>query len=398
MKNRLVTLTLAVVIIASLAIVGCAKPGPSPATAWEWPKLLTICTQQQQSPMYALSVGWGSLLEKDTGTSVRVTPEEIGSLRLRNVGSGKYDISVEEGAGVRMTLEGIAEHATKDGGPFPIRVLWPNFLSAQTIMVRGDSDIKTMDDLKPGMNVAVHPGAGPHQTLMALLSWAELDEEDVNIIEFGDMVSAMRSVVDGKTDCCANDPGHPANFELEGNPYGIRFLGVNPALDPEAAARLLEIQPTSAFGTPVLCCKSAEGVWVIKQVMFNLVTESADPELTYRLAKWLDENFDAYKEVHPGTICMSIETFRDVLDTNFLPIHEGVIKYLKEKGLWTAADDKRQAYNVDLVSKYCNAYKAAIAEAESKGIKIDPMDEAWMKLWAEYKKDLPVFRTMTEIP
>lgn len=423
---------LVILMVAGLVFGGCAKPTPAPAPpappeeeevvpppppplppapppkeeevaptpppAWKWPEALTICTQQEASPMYAITVAWSSVLDKDTGTKTRITPEEIGALRLRRVGSGRYDMAVEENAGIRMTVEGISEHATGDGGPFPVRIFWPCFLASQTIVVRGDSDIKTMDDLKPGITAALHPGAGPRSTLLALMAWAGLEEEDVKILEVGALDAAMRAVVDGKADCCATDPGHPVCMELEGSPYGIRFLDLDAKKYPEAAARLLELQPTSDFGIPVLACKSAQGVRAIRMAMFYVVSKDTSAELTYHLAKWLDENFDAYKEMHPTIRCMSTEVFRDVLDTMILPVHEGTIKYLKEKGRWTEQDDKRQAYNVELVNKYVQAYKAAIADADKKGIKVDPYNEDWMSLWGEYKKNFPIFKVRAEIP
>ena len=43
---------------------------------------------------------------------------------------------------------------------------------------------------------------------------------------------------------------------------------------------------------------------------------------------------------------------------------------MKEKGMWTADDDKRQAYNLDLLTRYMEAYQAAIAEADAKKIEV----------------------------
>ena len=392
--KKIYIVTLGILLVAALIIGGLAKPAP----AWDWPKSLTIAVQAQESPMYAISVGWSSVLEKETGMKVRVTFEEIGSLRLRYIGKGRLDTCTEEPAGIRMTMEGIREHATRDGGPFPLRILWPNFLSAQTIMVRGDSDIKTMRDLKPGIKVSVHPGAGPRQTLLGLLAYAGLKEEDVNILEFGSMAASMRSIVDGKTVCCASDPGHPLNIEFEASPHGIRYLNLDPEENPQGAARLLKIQPTSVFGKPVLACKSARGIQAVIHAQLYVASENTDPELAYHLAKWVDENFNAYKGMHPTIACMSINAFRDVLDTACFPIHEGVLKYLKEKGVWTARDDKRQAHNVKLVNRYVAAYKAAIAEADAKGIKVYPKNKDWMNLWAKHKKGIPIFKVMPEIP
>ena len=64
--------------------------------------------------------------------------------------------------------------------------------------------------------------------------------------------------------------------------------------------------------------------------------------------------------------------------------------------MWTEADDVRQAYNVDLVTRYCEAYAAALDLADSMGITVDPENEEWIELWEGYKKDIgiPTFRVI----
>jgi len=296
-------------------------------------------------------------------------------------------------------LMAMGELATRDGGPYQERVFWDQGVDAWSFMVRGDSDIKTIHDLKPGVKLACPPGKPPKDSAIAGAAWAGLAEEDITWVPFGDMESAVRAVPEGKADAVWWNPTPGISHEAESMPHGIRWMELNPEKDPEGAARTLAIQPVWGFGKPPkTATKSAQGITMIQSVSYYSCIEETDSELTYHLAKWFDENFEVYKDVHPAAVALDIDTFRLALDTTPLPVHEGVIRYLKEKGMWTAADDRRQAYNVDLVTKYCDAYKAAIAEADKRGIKIDPMSEDWMNLWAEYKKDIPIFKVMTEIP
>ena len=393
MKKVLLFSTM-IVSMAALILVGYTKPTP----AWEWPKLVTISTQMAPGPMNAISFGWGSVLEKSTGARVRVVSEEIGSLRLRYVKDGRFDMCTEGDAGAVLTLEGRGEHATRRGGPFPMRLFWNCMASSNGLMVRGDSPIKTMRDLRPGVKIAVHPGGIIRQSVRAYAAWAGLMEKDINFLEVGSIMSAMRAVMDGKADCCPGAADAPWSFELEATPHGIRWLEVDPKKEPEAAARYWEVMPTNVFGMAApTACRSAQGIVLEKVYQLYFVNASADPELIYNLAKWLDKNFDAYKRAHPAAGGMRFDAFRDRLDTAFIPVHRGVIKYLKEKGAWSANDDKRQAYNVKLVNRYVKAYKDAIAAAEAKGIKVDPMNKSWMALWADHKKDIPAFKAINEI-
>jgi hypothetical protein len=123
-----------------------------------------------------------------------------------------------------------------------------------------------------------------------------------------------------------------------------------------------------------------------------------DPELAYHLAKWFHKNFDTYKVKDKNCELMSLDLFRESLDVVFLPVHEGTIKYLKEIGMWSAKDDRRQKYNVDLLTRYADGYKTAITEADKKKIKIDPTNKEWVELWNGVKKDIPKIELMFKIP
>jgi hypothetical protein len=81
------------------------------------------------------------------------------------------------------------------------------------------------------------------------------------------------------------------------------------------------------------------------------------------------------------------------LDTTFIPCHDGLIKYLKELGLWTDAHEERQKQNVELMDKYIEATQQAHWMADEKGIIVSAENQEWVDLWENYKKELalPVF-------
>jgi len=377
-------------------------PAPTPAPAWEWPDALAVAAHNPESVWYSLTAAWAPLLEKDTGMLVRVKPEMPDELRLKLIKAGTYDVATVALSPGLMVLEGNETTATRDLGPYPFNVVWLCNVQAFGVMVRGDSDIQTMQELRnPDVTWACPPGAGPIFGIRAAAAWAGITPEELEprLVKFGAFDAAIRAVPEGKVDCGNYMPATGEVFEAEGTPHGIRWLEMDPRKDPEAFQRYLALRPVAVFGPATAgVVPSAQGVWMNLSPSYYCCSEDADPELTYRLAKWFDESFDAYKGLHQSAPDMSIENFRAVLDTNIFPVHEGVIRYLKEKGMWTAADDERQAYYVSQIKQWEDAFKAAIAEADEKGIKVDPLNEAWMSLWGEHKKDLPRYRTMIEIP
>jgi hypothetical protein len=85
---------------------------------------------------------------------------------------------------------------------------------------------------------------------------------------------------------------------------------------------------------------------------------------------------------------MTIDVLMDVIETWFIPAHDGLITYLKEKGLWTTAHDARQAQNIEFVTKYVEAYKEAIILADDQAIPVNPENEEWVELWESHKQKL----------
>jgi hypothetical protein len=66
---------------------------------------------------------------------------------------------------------------------------------------------------------------------------------------------------------------------------------------------------------------------------------------------------------------MSIANLVGYLDAGILePLHEGTIKYLKEKKLWKPAYQARQDKLVDLAKKRVALYKEALEAATEKGL------------------------------
>jgi hypothetical protein len=128
-------------------------------------------------------------------------------------------------------------------------------------------------------------------------------------------------------------------------------------------------------GTDVFCCHA-----------------NADTEFIYNLVKWLDESWARYKDLHFWLEQMTLKNLMKELDTTFIPCHDGLIKYLKELGLWTDAHQERHKVNVDLVTRYCVATQEAMWLADEKQIVVSAENPEWVELWENYKKEqgLPI--------
>jgi TRAP transporter TAXI family solute receptor len=365
-------------------------PTSTPEPTWEWPSNIIIGTSGIGSSNYAQTVAWAAVLEQQTGSKVRVVPFEGDPTRVSWVKQGSLDMTVTSAGDLPDIIRGQSGTATRDGGPFQVRVLWLASMSPGGLMVRADSDIHTIYDIKPGTKVAmctVTPAT--IAVIDALLAWVQLSREDVQIVPFGSWDANVRSVEEGKADVCYTTANNPIVYESAGGPHGIRILELPAKEDPEGAARFLEWRPTTIFGEITQGPEEVLGVSSSLSPFCYFVRADFDPDLAYHLAKWFDESWEDYKDKDARNETMSIDSFRGFLDYSFLPIHDSTIKYLKEQGKWQAADDTRNQNNIDIVTMYEEAYTAAIAEADKQGIKVTPENEEWINLWNTFSKDLP---------
>jgi TRAP transporter TAXI family solute receptor len=373
---------------------------PSTASEWKWPASLTIGTIGVGSSSHALSAGWGAVLENKTGCKVRVLPEDSMPLLARWNKSGELDLYLGGIPSMTEVIEAKGGNATRDGGPYPMRVVWIGQTIASGYPVVRDSEIKTINDIKPGHKFGVWIGSELHKAYYnAMLAYLQYTPKELPMIPFGSYAESVKAIGTGKVDFARTANTSSVTYEIAAGPHGIRFLEF-PEGAKEAEARLASVMPMTMYGRANYGVKESRGVRLQIEAFPYVTPATTNTELVYHLVKWLNENFDAYKDKHEAIERMHISVFRVVLDSIFLPIHEGTIKYLKEVGIWTAADDARQEYNKKLVMRYEEAYKSAIEKADKKGIKVEPRNKEWVELWESYKNDLklPRFKVMREIP
>ena len=275
-------------------------------------------------------------------------------------------------------------------------------------MVRGDSPIKTIYDIGPETRVAEPDSAS--EMIYALLAWLQLNkgpilpysadtEWNVKLVSLDSWETNLKSIINGSVDVGWATPENPLVKEAANSPHGVRFLNLPISKDPDGAQRFRQFLPfgklrpapqhgvkeiwgvTSLVGTACLWCR------------FDL-----DSDLAYTLTKWFDENYELYKDKGNKLYTYNREAFRWTLDVAMAPVHNGAIKYFKEIGLWTKADDVRQEYNSKLMTWYCDAWDVAIDIADGRGVVVSAASEEWIRLWVDYKEKIriPGYRQMTD--
>jgi len=337
-----------------------------------------------------MMVAWSTPLGQDTKMDIRIITEDSPPVKNRWLKEGQYFLTNLEGHLDMLMAD--YENATRDGGPFQLRSVWGASDSRYGWAVRADSGIKTPYDIKPGMTLGYYGWSAFESATRlhrALLAWAQIDPEDVKFVPQFSIDGMARLLIDGRVDVIMAYPTSAAQYEIEASPHGLDWLELNAEEDPEGAARYTAVFSTfHGFGPMTRGVPSSIGKWGMTSLTQWGVRADADTELVYNIAKWLDENYDKYKDGHPSLIAMTIDTTMTVAERDFTPLHDGTVKYLKEVGRWTDAHEKRRQDNIDLIQRYIDAYAEAIDMADEQGLKVDPSNEEWMELWANYKTEL----------
>jgi len=331
-------------MILPMACLGVALLLPSASTAKETSKLLSCTTYSVGSTGYATSMGLMEAIKKNEGINVKVVPAGTDKSKIMPLKNGMMQLSLFTGAGQYYALMGLGDFAAKDWGPQPLRLVFgcPEG-SIAGMMVREDSGIKTLSDLK-GKKVAMIPASPACKALHeGYLAFAGLNLNDVTVVPVSSWGAAWKAVIDGSADTAHCLVASSKAVELAASPHGIRWLPAPPE-DKEGWAKLNSFCP---YLRPYKAVKGAgvspEKPAQVASYYYGLVAyPDLDEEVVYKLTKGIWNGYDIYSPMHPS---LKLWTQKGALETDrFLsPYHPGAVKFFKEVGVWTPAHEKRQA-------------------------------------------------------
>jgi len=383
--------TVAALLIAGLALVGGVQQSDAQEKkAWSWPKYFNVITPTVGTANHSLAVAWTPVFTATTGVRARVLPAPTGYARTEWLNAREGVLSLYQPSDYFDQLDAVEGYATRIGGPSDTRAINVNLVTAWGYMVRGDSNIKTINDIKPGTRIAFYTGSSFIVAGMdALLAYAGLTRKDVTLVEIGSYGANTNVVVEGRADVTFTSPISGPSYQAEAGPHGIRWLEI-PSRDKNPAAfdRYRKIQPGYVLVKTSAGVKSALGLQMDHAYQTNHVRADEDPEFVYQLTKWMDENYDKFKDKFTHAKMMSLASLVAYLEVGILePLHEGTIRYLKEKNLWKPQYQARHDKIVALAQARVKGYKAALEMATEKGMSTVPGNKDWVALWANYRKE-----------
>jgi TRAP transporter TAXI family solute receptor len=350
------------------------------AQAVKLPETLTWTAYDVGSGGYNQAVAIGNALKNKYQINLRVLPGKNDVSRNIPLRDGKVPFSANGVGGSYLAQEGLYEFGARDWGPQGVRSLILNNSDALlTIVTAKDADIKTAADFK-GKRVAWVVGAPSlNQNITALLAFAGLTWNDVKKVEFGGFGAAMDGIINNQVDAAFSSTISGNAYKIASSPRGIRYPTF-PHNDKAGWARTQKIAPffVPAFGTEgaeLSKDNKAEAATYPYPVLMTM--KSVDADLAYNMTKAMVETFDDYKDGAPGNNGWDIK--RQIFAWA-IPVHEGAVKYYKERGVWTAQHDAHNAALIKRQDALAAAWKDYTAKAPSDD---GEFAKGWMKARAE---------------
>ena len=278
-----------------------------------------------------------------------------------------------------FAAEGVHDFSTRRWGPQDLRAI-AGRPSSIGIFTAADANIHSLEELKGHRFAYVAGNPSINVKCDAILSFAGLTREDVDAVMFPTYASAMSSLARNEADasCTTTTPSHV--YELAESPRGIRWLNMDPD-DKDAWKKISEVAPFMAPYTETIGAGiSEENPVNIVAYRYPVLAVRADAtaDEAYNMLKAVDETYPMYKDATAAMPRWNIDL--SGVPAIDVPFHEGAIRYLKEKGIWTK---EHQAWNdarTARLNALLEAWPKAVAEGEGKS------DEQFAEIWESHRQ------------
>ena len=307
---------------------------------------LTVGAIGSTSDTYMIAMGWANALKKVNSDIVLTPLEGGGTVKLmRGLVSNKWDIGFIGSPHMANALNGELNFA-KDPKPLrekygKVRALFGVASGMAQYVVRGDSDIKSLADLKGRKFAIGTPGGMAGLVTRTLMNEYGLsaDNKDylAQYIDYSAAMDEMRSKLLDATLVWGNSP-HVAVFNFS-RQIPVRLLPIDKAAFESFKTKmpqgqyyfLNEFSPETLkaiYGENAMVQDAPSNAWTFQ--MMIIVRDDMPEDVAYELTKTFWENLDTVKET--GAALNIIEQ-KDALKALSIEVHPGAARYYKEKGM-----------------------------------------------------------------
>jgi hypothetical protein len=314
-------------IAAALALVGSL--GAAPAHAQQ--QFVTIGTGGVTGVYYAAGGAICRLINKDRAQhGLRCSVESTGGsvYNVNTIKAGELDFGVAQSDVQYNAIKGLAQFA--DGGPVEeLRAVFSLHPEPLTVLARKEAGVSKMEDFKGKRFNIGNPGSGQRATMEMLMPALGMSKDDFSLASELKPDEHGAALCDNKIDGFAYVVGHPAaNIQDPTTTCGARLVNViGPGVDKLVAELPYFAKVTIPGGLYANNPDPAETFGVVASFV---TSAKVSADTVYTLVKAVFDNFEDFKKLHPAFA--NLEPEHMVKDGLSAPLHEGAVKYYKEKG------------------------------------------------------------------
>jgi TRAP transporter TAXI family solute receptor len=373
MKKKVFPFALIFLFLAGLIAIGPAVAKP--------PEVINFASHTAGAGGYNLLALVAEGIIAKEKVKVRLVPAGSDVARTLMAYKGQADTSALTSISGWQIQEGLEEFSAPDWGPTPVRYLWePQYVGA-ALVVRGDSSVKKIADLK-GKKVATMPGSPAPQLINeAFLAFGGLSWKDVIKVPFPSPVAAYDGVIKQRIDSTFFNLVSSQGYELASMACGIRYLEM-PASDKEGWKRLKVVCPSFSprHATVGADISEKNPKWVGTMGYPNFLTwDRLDEDTAYYITKYIDEAYPIYSKSNKSLrLDWTIDKCLSVWDGDVVPFHKGAIRYFKEIGRWTPEREKMNEERIAHQAQLKKVWDETMKEAKQKGLTGKDFSKFWM--------------------
>jgi len=315
--------------IAALAIGSLFASLPAQAQAQQ--KFVTIGTGGVTGVYYAAGGAICRLMNKDRAKhGVRCSVESTGGsvYNVNTIKAGELDFGVAQSDVQFNAVKGLVQF--KDAGAMSdLRAVFSLHPEPATVLSRKEANVAKFEDLKgKRMNVG-NPGSGQRSTIDVLLPALGMKVGDFSLVSELKADEQGPALCDNKIDGLIYVVGHPnASIQDPTTTCGAKLVNIaGPAVD-----KLIADNPFYAPATiPGGMYANNPNPTKTFGVVASFVSSAKVPaDTVYLMVKSVFDNFDEFKKLHPAFA--NLEPKDMIKNGLSAPLHEGAVKYYKEKG------------------------------------------------------------------
>jgi uncharacterized protein len=294
-------------------------------------KFVTIGTGGVTGVYYAAGGAVCRLVNKDRAKhGIRCSVESTGGsvFNVNTIKAGELDIGFAQSDVQFNATKGMAQF--KDAGAMgDLRALFSVHPEPFTVLARKEANIKSFADFKGKRFNVGNPGSGTRASMEEMLGAIGWKLSDFSLASELKADEHGPALCDGKIDGFFYGVGHPsANIQDPTTSCGAKLVPLTGA----AVDKLVGDKPYYAKASiPAGLYPNNPQATETYGVLATVVASSkTPPDTVYAVVKSVFENFEEFKKLHPALANLKPENM--VKDGLSAPLHEGAVRYYKEKG------------------------------------------------------------------